>query len=174
MSLDIYKLHKNTSKLKGYMTDEYFIFRDLQSYLKSFEYQRDQYPDRVRQIFEHLFKSHEKNEHKLLEVIASNPIMSYAYALTTLQAPFPQGEKCLAKTPIDAFRYALNVVKGRFELGEPAIATDANYSFKYARDIIEGRFELGEPTILKDEDYTSRYVSYILEPNGLKVKGFNT
>ena len=67
-----------------------------------------------------------------------------------LGSVFPLGEEIIATNALYAYHYALGVIKGRFELGEPVIVTDSCYSFLYAHDVLKGRFELGEPVFRYD------------------------
>lgn len=148
MSLDIYELHTDPSKLKGYESESYQIYDHLKHLVNMMKHSAsyEMYSDEGL-TFDNLINAHPKLKNKIIKIIASSADLSYYYAATTLLSEFPLGEK--------------------------AISTNAQYSYKYAKDVLGDRFKLGEPVMMDDSYYNDHYTYNILRPNGYNVKGFN-
>lgn len=147
MSLDLYELHVDPSKLKGYQSEEYQIYENLHQLVELIR-ERISHRDYDDATFDNFINAHAQHKNKIIRMIASSAKFSFYYAATTLLAPFPLGEK--------------------------AISTDAQYSYKYAKEVLGDRFKLGEPVMMDDSYYNDHYTYNVLKPNGYKVKGFNT
>lgn len=168
--LNIFDYHTNPQQLKGYGSESHKLYNDINDLVHKMMHN----PSRSQGLtFDDIIGSDPRHKQKILKIIASSPHSSYFYALTTLLSPFRLGEKAIATNPQRSYEYSRDVIGGRFKMGEEIISNDPHWSYYYARDVIKGRFEMGEEAMMNDEYYRGAYTDSILDPNGLKVKGFN-
>mgnify|MGYP000998023101 CR=1 FL=1 len=141
MPLDIFKLHTDPSKLKGYGTKILRTYTALQSLKKE-----DQRPDEI------------------ITDITNNGVLGDALnkVIKYSDIPIEKLEKIISVDANLAYSYAVNVLKSRFQIGEKSISKNAGFSYLYAVNVLHGRFHMGEDVIKTDDDIWEFYQEDVL------------
>lgn len=167
--MNLYDLHKDKSKLKGY--DE-VSKHDL-------EVAWDRYVDDVEELrkrenlwatdpdFALMYAEEVDNKFplgdKVISALASDAHTALNYAKFVLRGPFPEGEESISKDADDAVEYARKVLKRRFESAEHVIARSSSAAVEYATRVLKGRFKEAERAIAQDPYLAVEYAKEILD-----------
>ena len=85
------------------------------------------------------------------EVISSNPILSFMYAMGR-HSPFEKGEAAISTNAWTSYCYASGVLKGRFPAGEESIFNSSNIMAKKAHYHYIDMLEKRDPLVALKED----------------------
>jgi hypothetical protein len=99
------------------------------------------------------------------EKIKNDCVISYKYAHSVLQRPWPEAEANILKNNYCAYQYAQLVLQERWPEAEQKIIKDqdAVHAYQYAMYVIKNRWPEAEDVIMKNPMWASGYAKFILK-----------